>query len=349
VISHLELVNFQCHDLTRIKLDKEVTAIVGPSDSGKSAIIRALKWVVFNRPLGSSFIKDGESSVSVRVKVDGKWVYRIKGDGENCYIVDGNRLDSVGTDVPEEVALLFNLGEENFQGQHDGPFWFCLTPGEIAKRINEIVDLDVMDKVLSVLKSKHRKLKTEEELLEKKLTELRKRYDDLSFVDDIKRDFDQLGKLSEELRKSTDRLNSLKKSTEKLRLLSESLDRCKRLVSDSEELVSVGDNLVSISNKLRRLLNIVAELKECCVLVRTEVPDMSGFDIILEEIVAVKNRMSSLVDLVKKIREAQVSLVECGERLEKAERVLFESIGGICPVCGGHLDLSRLYSGVCHG
>ena len=43
-IESLSLHNFQCHEHLDIAFDPQLTTIVGPSDVGKTAILRALKW-----------------------------------------------------------------------------------------------------------------------------------------------------------------------------------------------------------------------------------------------------------------------------------------------------------------
>lgn len=67
-IKKIILQNFQSHKYTVIELDEELNVIVGPSDSGKSAIIRALKWVLYNEPAGDFFIREGEREASVTLE-----------------------------------------------------------------------------------------------------------------------------------------------------------------------------------------------------------------------------------------------------------------------------------------
>lgn len=55
----LRIQNFQAHKDTTIEFDR-ITTIVGPSDIGKSAVLRALKWVAKNEPNGTSFVRDGD-------------------------------------------------------------------------------------------------------------------------------------------------------------------------------------------------------------------------------------------------------------------------------------------------
>lgn len=148
--------DFQAHRKLTVPLSDTVTTIVGPSDVGKSAIIRALRWVAFNRPVGTAFIRDGADRAEVTVECDGHEIVRGKGKGGNHYIIDGLALGALGNDVPTRVQEILSLSEENFQAQHDAPFWFSETAGEVSRRLNAIVQLDIMDCVLAELVSRLR-------------------------------------------------------------------------------------------------------------------------------------------------------------------------------------------------
>ena len=69
-IKRIELQNFQSHVKTIIEPAGPgfLTVITGPSDSGKTAVIRALKWVLYNQPQGAEFTRTGANMV--RVKID---------------------------------------------------------------------------------------------------------------------------------------------------------------------------------------------------------------------------------------------------------------------------------------
>ena len=61
--------NFQSHKKTVLNFDAGVKVIIGRSDSGKSAIIRAIRWLVENKPNGNSFINYDESKASVEIDI----------------------------------------------------------------------------------------------------------------------------------------------------------------------------------------------------------------------------------------------------------------------------------------
>jgi len=141
--------NFQKHTRLRISFDDQITAIVGPTNTGKSSVIRAIAWLVFNRPTGTSFIRHGEDSCDVRLRTDDLSIRRVRDKKTNAYVQDGEKLKAIGSSIPESVQRSLRLSDLNFQFQHDAPFWFSLPATEVSKRLNEIVDLSTIDRSLN--------------------------------------------------------------------------------------------------------------------------------------------------------------------------------------------------------
>ena len=55
MITKIEIKNFQSHKHTVIDFSNGVNVIIGSSDCGKSAIIKAMRWCITNSPAGNSF------------------------------------------------------------------------------------------------------------------------------------------------------------------------------------------------------------------------------------------------------------------------------------------------------
>src|SRR5690554_3878620 len=108
-IKKVILENFQSHKYTEIELDQYLNVIVGPSDQGKTAIIRGLKWALFNEPSGDFFIREGETECSVTVIFnDNSKIKRYRSKNKNVYYLYNNEgkeliLEGFGTKVPQEV------------------------------------------------------------------------------------------------------------------------------------------------------------------------------------------------------------------------------------------------------
>ncbi len=99
-IKRLRLRNFQSHRETEFEFTPGLNIIVGPSDQGKSAIVRALRWLVYNEPRGTGFIRVGETRCEVRVELsNGVAVERIRDES--------NRTNRYILEVPGEEALVF--------------------------------------------------------------------------------------------------------------------------------------------------------------------------------------------------------------------------------------------------
>ena len=89
-----------------LKLSPGINVIVGESDVGKSAVIRAMEGVVGNQR-GDGFINTVTKKSSVVVKTEDGFVQWKKPANE--YIVGGERFCKVGASVPAEVSALLNM------------------------------------------------------------------------------------------------------------------------------------------------------------------------------------------------------------------------------------------------
>jgi exonuclease SbcC len=145
MIKTLHIANFQSHKDTLIEFDPGVNIIVGASDSGKTAIIRALRWLITNRPSGDAFRSMWGGDTSVMMDN----ITRVKGKNKNGYTYDENEYQAAGADVPESVAQALNFSDLSWQGQMDSPFLLSASSGEVARALNEVADLDKIDSTLS--------------------------------------------------------------------------------------------------------------------------------------------------------------------------------------------------------
>src|SRR5687767_10377413 len=86
-LKQIRLSNFQSHADTTVDLHPGVNVIIGHSNVGKSAIFRALNWVLRNRPSGTGFIRHGQKEVEVTISSDEGCVLRQRGKSKNSYQV----------------------------------------------------------------------------------------------------------------------------------------------------------------------------------------------------------------------------------------------------------------------
>ena len=192
MLESLTLVNFQPHRKLRIDLDPRITVIVGQTDSGKSSVIRALQWIAFNRPAGDAFVRHGRKRASARLTADGLKIVRRRGKADNSYELSGKEFKAFGSGVPDEISGLLNLSEINFQGQHDSPFWLSETAGQVGRNLNEIVNLDVIDRSLSEAGSRVREAATGLRLAGERRRKAEEELEELKHVPEMIRELEAL-------------------------------------------------------------------------------------------------------------------------------------------------------------
>ena len=184
MIEELRIQNFQAHSKFRVVFAPGITTIVGPSDVGKSAIIRALRWAATNQPGGDAFVRYGTKGTTVKLVVGGRTVARKrKAGGEvNTYHLDDTEFKAFGRGVPDTIAEFLNMPEVCWQGQHDPSFWFGETPGEVSRQLNAIVDLGVIDIALTNVGRALGKARTRLEVAEEELTKAKGEVDDTAWA-----------------------------------------------------------------------------------------------------------------------------------------------------------------------
>lgn len=259
--SHLKSIaikNFQCHKDMRVKFDPHITSIVGRTDIGKSAVIRALKWVMLNKAPRGKFIRKGANDVRVRIQIGrATSITRSKGKGGNCYSVrtrgkQHTVLKAIGKGVPNSLRGALQVHPSSFQSQHDQSFWFHKSPGEVAKQLNEIVDLGLIDRSLKYLASlvREKKVAIDIQRDERKQAVLEKR--NLAWVPEFQRDVARLERQAQSL-------GRLKDKCDRLLDLIDEIEECKpKPVPDLSRL----DKLKVTIDKTEKQLNDLEDLIE---------------------------------------------------------------------------------------
>lgn len=163
MITRVTIENFQSHVRTELELSPAVTVLTGESDVGKSAAIRALRWLFYNEPRGANFVRRGASTCRVAVEYeDGTTLARERSAAANRYIVrrpGGSEeiYEGFGSDIPLEVSELAGMRRlevngvslaPNFSGQMDPPFLLGETGSTAAAALGLLSRADVFDAAL---------------------------------------------------------------------------------------------------------------------------------------------------------------------------------------------------------
>lgn len=300
-VQSITLRNFQRHRRLRVRLDPQITVLTGSSDRGKSAVVRALSWLTLNDFPTAAALRHDSARVKVSANVDGVRLSRSAGSGGNAYRLGDRTFRAFGQGVPEPVARLLNLRPENVQSQLDPPFWLSLTPGQVAGELNEVVNLEAIDRAAAEAASRLRRARATAEVCRERLGAARRRRKALGWTV-------PLGERLERLEKHAKAL-----ADNKLRL-----DGLESLVADAETQIGV----IRGYGNLNAVAASVGVLAGC-----------------YEANLRAANRLANLERLNDMATSIEQELQGNKRRLQQAEQALREKTKGRCPTCGAKLAL----------
>jgi len=113
VIESIEIENYQ--SLRSVKLELgAVTTIVGPSDVGKSAFVRAVRAVLLNQR-GDEFVSHGANKCRVTLGTEQGPIRWERANSTSYLLPDGRDFTKLAGTVPEEAAEVMGITEVPFE------------------------------------------------------------------------------------------------------------------------------------------------------------------------------------------------------------------------------------------
>jgi len=298
MIKSITLENFQGHKFLHLDLAEGVNAIVGPSDTGKTTVIRALQWLVFNRPLSvDPLITHGTSSVSVKVKTaNGTTVERRRTKTKNLYLIDDEEYKGFGSSVPDDVQKVLNIGDINFSPQHSSPFLLSASPLEVARTINEFANLDDIDRALRNIS-------------------LRVRRDQQGLSE-----ADNAIKAAQEALNTFSYLSELKKQVLALQRKQAKLNKVKK---SFDELAGVVAKITGLQKRVDTLPDL-SQLKDKLQQIQDHIDAKK----------AITKQVSRLARAIDSVRNKQALVKVAEHDLTQAKKRFEKQMPNICPLCG---------------
>ena len=310
MIQKLSIENFQSHKNTQLVFDPGVNVIVGASDSGKTAIIRALRWVTWNRPSGDSFRSSWGGDTRVEVSLDNTSVIRKKGTG-NEYEANDIRFQAFGADVPEEVRSILNLNEINLQSQFDQPFLLTSSPGEVANHFNKIAHLDKINTSIKLVQrwsgEIEQSIKTDSRLLQKAEEDL----EEFTFLAKAEIELEVLEHMQSELTQFTNakvRLQQIIKSVHQTKELIESKSELIPAETIVQSLLVLYEQKEQLQKQLITLNKIISDhtILENNISVKSKIlkaeKSVGNLLLLFEERQKIEVRLKAGIDILRQVR-----------------------------------------------
>lgn len=294
MIEQLSITNFQAHQSLTVDFDPQITTIIGPSDVGKSAILRALRWACLNVPGGEGFIREGSRDAVVELTIDGKKIKRQRGKAGNLYYLDGSEFKAFGSTPPKDIESVANVSAINFQGQHDTVFWFGESAGEVSRQLNAVVDLGVIDESLSTIAGKLDHFRSAAKISKERLTKAKAKKAELEWVvaadaewSEVENQLISLTKIKADTRRLQAMLTNIADSTT-------TRDNARQQAIEVREIGLAGNASRKVATKRQALLDLLDKIKEKKAKAEAEVPDVTDMLEVVNKWIAVKQKLNKL-------------------------------------------------------
>lgn len=345
MIKSAQISNFQSHKETTLEFSPGVNIIVGNSDSGKSSIVRALRWLIWNRPTGDDFRSDWGGETKVNVITDTHEITRRKDKTTiNEYVLSGIKdpFKAFGTDVPEEVKRALNVNEINMQFQLDQHFLLSSTPGEVAQHFNRIAHIDQIDIGIRKVQQWINGINQDITARDKQLIQFQEELETFADLDKFEIDVEVLEGMQENHQNtvvSRSKLNvlivSIQSTVKDIEAKSDVLKAEKQVSSilrDYEGLYSIKDDRIN----LKDLINEITDIKEDI----EELKDILGASSLVnnlikwtEEKTEIEKGKSTLVSLVRSVQMENITIEGRQKLIIQLEEKFEKLMPPICPLC----------------
>lgn len=270
-IKKLIISNFQSHKYSELDFSQDLNVIVGPSDSGKTAIIRALKWVLYNEPSGDFFLREGENEVSVSVIFsDNTSLKRYRTRSKNGYqLINSDGVESIfegiGTSVPQEIidktgiakmlldgdySNAINLGE-----QLEGPFLLSEKNSTRANAIGRLVGVDLIDDALREVLKDLRNLNLSKNAKEEAVIELEANIKEYDYIDELKVRRNNLMNLLKSLKICESKKNLLEDKKIQYEKIVDELSKTNEIISKFIQVEEVSNLYISLKDNIATYKN----------------------------------------------------------------------------------------------
>lgn len=370
MFKQLEIKDFENHEHTIIDFSDGLNLICGRSNTGKTAIIRALKLVCFNE-FSPQSVRVGSNKCCVKLKTDKGFVQVERGPKINEWTVERNGEEPIsfskpGKQILPEVAEVtgldvINLGERdikpNIMDQLEGHFLLAEMEGQNvsgsfrAQVIDEISGLAGMESLIKEISLDATRLAKEIKAGEKRIKELSEQKHDESLIDKERETVDKAEAylkeaddgfdIALEAEQLYDDVNMAKKA------VLETEERLKE-IPDCEQALSFLDEADGFSKDIEKATEIIesyesskSELKKTKKAL-SNIPDTSKVNPLLDDACETyklanlgDDLISDLIDVCDDVEELEEKTSLNDKNLEELNHLLKEAVEKVdlCPIC----------------
>ena len=351
MLKSLKILDFQSHQATEVEFDPKLTCLIGPSNAGKTAILRSLYWILRNRPRGSSFIRNTANNAQAILTTTTGTITRSKArtGGDGTYSVNGEELTALGGEVPQQVLDLLGLADINLSDQLSAHFLVLDSPGQIARTISEAARLEKAEAVAKMADAEAKQAKQAIKADGEALGAARSDSKGLSWVEGSRAGLDAVIALEAAVGASRTILAGLNRATGELRDCERRLVGIILPVGAITAVESLGGAIIALTagrGKEGRLRRMVEELRGAeqalagSAITRRLAGMVGPLAGIAEDWRRGAKRLNGLLDVLEDLGKTRQQIGELNDKMESLqndERIMRAELTE-CPMCGQRLD-----------
>lgn len=350
-IKKIVLENFQIHKKLTVNLHPNFNVIFGDNEKGKSSIVRAVFWVIYNTPRGDwmrKIDKDGKK-LTAKVKIvldDGNVIKRIKGDKINKYEINGDSFSDIGQKMFEPIFEVFGF-DKDVHEILDYPYfhldynsYFLVSESNTLKAsvINFLTGVTVFENVVRDFNKEVRKLNREVKFENSNLAEEKQKLENFNYIE-------QLKPVCCEIEKTIDGFDEKCEKLEKLNTISEKIIKAKTAISKNKRmlaLVDIVDEIEKSFSMLKKRTQNIHKLKELQLYkdkvkqnlsIATAKGVVEDIDKTIFNMEEIKKQCKELSQIKSELVAGAKYVAASKKAIKKAEDSLKSFVGGKCPVC----------------
>lgn len=275
MLKSISVQNYQSLEDVTIELGG-LTVIVGPSNTGKSALIRAVQALCFNQS-GNDFLTRGKDKTSIAIETEDHTVKWTKGKSA-AYDLDGQNYSRMGTTVPVDIQNALGIRRVDvdsltlypqFASQFDAPFLLTESSRKAAQVLARITRLDIVLSAMIDVKKDLTKTKQTIELLAKEIETKEEEYN--TRADKWENNLDTWYDIQAKYLKLVERYDSTAEMAEKLKAYADllatpkpkvSAQQLSKLIRKAKKLKELADKTWEYEGALVRRFNAQEDIKE---------------------------------------------------------------------------------------
>lgn len=362
LISHLTITGYQSlHDISLALAP--FTVIVGPSSSGKSALVRALRTLTANQR-GTAFITTGFKNAKITALIDDTAVTLRRSTGtkaeDNAYSLttpDGTDLfTKLNGEVPEEIRKALGLPNDpalTFAGQFDKPYLLDASPNEVARALASLTNVHV---IFEASRNANRERLSSAATLRTRTTDLESihlRAEEFKNLAHQRAKQEQAEETLAAARQVTTRLDNLTSALSRLTLAHQTMDATHTMASTPvpslESVERTHADIGTLGAATYALTNALDVLESSRPYVEATIP-------VLDAVEAAQARLSAYHAVLVRLRDTKAAVKHWGEQHTQAlidwgnEQDAY--VGALvalrtCPTCGqttDHVDPEKIHA-----